>query len=145
MLLGEFNKIENPDGILFEDVQDLIHHLRGVYDNAQDEKFDGDESYAAANYLAFLMAYRDIDYATHNTNTNPMPVEHFLQPGVDSAMKALQFFSNKCGKHPNIMKKVNHYTTRFTSPDDGRRYFDYQLNKMETYFKNKAKHVDTTT
>jgi hypothetical protein len=139
MLLGEVKQIDNADGILFEDVHDLIRYIRGIYDNAQDSSNATDESYKAANYLAFLMAYRDVDYATHGTDSNPLPVEHFLQPGVQSAMKALQFFSRKAGDHSNIMKKVDNYTMRFMSPEDGRRFFDYQCNKMDTYFKNKAK------
>lgn len=134
-LLKEIVSLQEKQYIT-EDVHDMCAFLKAMYDNAQDTSNNTNESYKASRYLAFLIAYRDLDYVTRESGSNPLPIEHFLKPGTQPTMKALQFFAKKCNDHPQIMKKVDNYTNKFMSPTYGRQMFDYQLKKMEHYFQH---------
>lgn len=134
-LLKEINTL-NEETYIAESVGDVCSFLKAMYDNAQDDSNDINESYKASRYLAFLIAYRDLDYVTRESSSNPLPIEHFLKPGIRPTMKTLQFFAKKCEEHPQIMKKVENYTNKFMSPTYGRQMFDYQLKKIEHYFQH---------
>lgn len=111
-------------------VLQLLHQIR---DSFQSEDILQKEN--AARYLAFLMTYRDIDYV--QKDANPLPIEYFLRPGVETSIQALKQFADSVFEDKAIDKRVLRYTKKFLEPEDGERYFNYQLTKLQDYFKKR--------
>lgn len=111
-------------------VLQLLHQIRDAYDSEDVMRRE-----VAARHLAFLMAYRDFDYLFKDGN--PLHVEFFLRPGVNTSVAALQNFVDNVGVDKSIDKRVLRYTKRFMEPSNGARYFRYQLTKIQAYFKQR--------
>lgn len=109
-------------------VLSLLHQIKAAYDSG-----DPSRQYAACRHLAFLMTYRDFDYLFKDGN--PLHVEYFLRPGIETSIAALQNFVDNVGDDKSIDKRVLRYTKRFLEPDGGSRHFMYQLTKMQDYFR----------
>jgi hypothetical protein len=109
-------------------VLQLLHQIKDAYDSG-----DPTRQYTACRYLAFLMTYRDFDYLFKDGN--PLHVEFFLRPGVETSIAALQNFVDNVGNDKSIDKRVLRYTKRFLEPSGGARQFQYQLTKMQDYFR----------
>lgn len=116
-------------------VLQLLHSIKQSFESEDPIRQEN-----AARYLAFLMTYRDFDYLFKEAN--PLPVEYFLRPGVETSIAALQNFVDSVGDNKSIDKRVLRYTRRFMEPADGKRYFHYQLTKLQDYFRKRQDAVN---
>lgn len=121
-------------------VLQLLHQIKTAFNTA-----DSLQQETAARYLAFLMTYRDFDYMLKDSGANPLPVEYFLRPGVDTSIAALQNFANNVGENKSIDKRVLKYTKRFLEPEGGARFFEYQLTKLQDYFKHRHNELNNSS
>lgn len=117
-------------------VLQLLHQIKDAYNSNDVLRKD-----TAARYLAFLMTYRDFDYLFKESN--PLSVEYFLRPGVETSIAALQNFVANVGDDKSIDKRVLKYTKRFLDEVEGPRFFDYQLTKLQEYFRQRHNATNT--
>lgn len=117
-------------------VLNLLHNIKDAYHSG-----DALRKETAARYLAFLMTYRDFDYLFREAN--PLSIEYFLRPGIETSIAALKNFVDNVGEDKSVDKRVLRYTNRFLLEPDSERHFDYQLGKVHDYFKKR--HNELTT
>lgn len=116
-------------------VLQLLHNIKDAYHSG-----DALRQETAARYLAFLMTYRDFDYLFKEAN--PLSIEYFLRPGIETSIAALQNFVDNVGDDKSVDKRVLRYTKRFLEDPDSTRHFDYQLSKVHDYFKQRHTEVN---